>query len=115
MKEQEAIAAKENAARKSEMALKFLKVRLTTPHPPHVTLHHTAHHITLHNTAQEKLEQEEANTRMNMQKIDAQWRAILRKGTTITPHHTTPHYTASHRRREGGGHAGRVASAEPDV
>ena len=30
--------------------------------------------------AQEKLEQEEANTRMNMQKIDAQGRAILRKG-----------------------------------
>lgn len=52
LKEQEAIAAKENAARKAELTLKFLK---------------------------DKLAQEEVNTRINMQKIDAQWRAILRK------------------------------------
>ena len=40
---------------------------------------------------QEKLAQEEANTRINIQKIDAQWRDILRKGTPLAQPCHAPH------------------------
>ena len=67
LKEQQAQAAVLEQQRRAEMATKFLKVKCRAE-------------FLLAHVAQEKVEQEEINSRINMKKIDAQWRAILRKG-----------------------------------
>lgn len=58
-------------------------------HDPTNTNAYPCHLIPLppHTHAQEKLEQEEQNTRINLQKLNAQWRTIMRHGQkSLTPY-----------------------------